>query len=231
MSVLGVVVMALAVLGEDPGGRAVLDSVAGVLGSVEDYTVQLEITAEMERISVAPMEATLYYKRPDRMHVEADGVAMIPREVLPVSLAALPENFSVERMERDSLEGRETIRLWLQARHANTRTRSLTLSVDPSRWVPLELTASSVTGRTVTAAFTFTAVDGFWLPEEVVIRLDAVAEDTSEVPSWEQRAPSGRRGGVPRRGTVRILYQDYRVNTGLPDAIFSGSGGGEGKRD
>jgi hypothetical protein len=223
--------LALTPVPDDPGGEAVLDSLVSVLQRAEDYTVRLEIEVDIERMSVPPMEATLYYKRPDRVHIDADGVAMIPREVLPASIAALPRNFSVERVERDTLNGRRILRLSLEPRRSSTRTRQLSLAVDPATWLPLELSSSRLDGRSITADFAFASVEGFWLPSEVVIRFDAVADDTSDGSAWEQNPSAGRRSSMPRRGTVRILYRDYRVNTGLPEEMFAPQNGAESSKE
>ena len=215
--------------GEDARGRAVLDSVINVLGRAQDYTVRLEIVVDIERMSVPPMEATLYYKYPDRVHIEADGVAIIPREVLPVAISAIPDRFLVEDSRRDTLRGMEILRLGLEPREATTRTRRLSLAVDPGKWLPVQLATSTVDGRAITADFEFAAEDGFWLPAEVLIRFDAASEDTSDRPSWEQTPPSGRTQRMARRGTVRIVYREYRVNTGLPDELFAPANGREEK--
>jgi hypothetical protein len=216
---------------DDAGGDAVLDSLVSVLERAEDYTVRLEIEVDIERMSVPPMEATLYYKRPDRVHIEAEGVAMIPREVLPASLAALPRDFSVEGAARDTLNGKEILRLSLEPRRSSTRTRQLSLAVDPATWLPVELSTSRLDGRSITADFAFANVEGFWLPSEILIRFDAAGGDTSDGSVWEQSPSAGRRSGMPRRGTVRILYRDYRVNTGLPEEMFAPQSGAESSKE
>lgn len=217
--------------GEDASGRAMLDSVVSTLSRAQDYTVRLEIIVDIERMSVPPMEATLYYKRPDRMHIETDGMAMIPREVLPASLSAIPENFSVERAEDDTLRGSNIVRLSLEPRHPANRTRHLSLAVDPRDWLPVELTTSMENGRTITADFTFARVEGIWLPSEVSIRFGSAPAEATDVPSWEQTPAPGRGQRAPRRGTVKISYRDYRVNTGLADELFETTNSVEGSKE
>ena len=230
MIALCAVLLALGASPGDVSGPAVLDSLVRVLEQPDDYTVRLAIEVDVERISVAPMEATLYYKRPDRVHIEADGVAMIPREVLPTSIAELPKTFTVQDSRRDSIGGREMIRLSLEPRAATTRTRRVSLLVDPRTWLPQELSSVRVDGRSITASFSFERVERFWLPSQVLIHLEAAAEDSSESSNWEQHSRGGTRASMPRRGTVRILYQDYKVNTGLPDELFGPQREGTGGR-
>jgi outer membrane lipoprotein-sorting protein len=204
-----------------------LDSVVSTLSRAEDYTVRLEVIVDIERMSIPPMEATLYYKRPDRMHIETDGIAMIPREVLPASLSAIPENFSVEGAETDTLRGSTIVRLSLEPRHPSNRTRHLSLAVDPRDWLPVELTTSMENGRTITADFTFVRVEGIWLPSEVTVQFGSAPTEATDLPSWGQTPTAGRTQSAPRRGTVKIYYRDYRVNTGLADELFETAHGVE----
>ncbi len=84
---------------------------------------------------------------------------------------------------------------------------------------PEKFTTAGIDGRTMSASFTHTRVDGFWLPSNLFVEFSASA-DTAAVPQWEQSVP-GSSGRMPfRGGTIEVKYSDYRVNTGLDDAIF-----------
>ena len=203
----------------DTGGAAVLDRIAAQYAAVQDYAVTLSVTTNIERMSVPPMHATMYFKKPDRIHFEAKGFAVLPREGLAFNPATLSERFLVDAVSPDTLSGKRVIRLTMRPRSDQARTRRVILYVDPQRWTPEKFTTAGIDGRTMSASFTHSRVGGLWLPTNLFVEFSA-ATDTSAVPQWEQSVP-GSSGRMPfRGGTIEVKYSDYRVNTGLDDAIF-----------
>ncbi len=203
----------------DTGGAAVLDRVAAQYAGVQDYAVTLNVTTNIERMSVPPMNATMYFKKPDKVHFEAKGFAVLPREGLAFNPATLSERFLVDAVSPDTLSGKRVARLTMRPRSDQARTRRVILYVDPQRWTPEKFTTAGIDGRTMSASFTHTRVDGFWLPSNLFVEFSASA-DTAAVPQWEQSVP-GSSGRMPfRGGTIEVKYSDYRVNTGLDDAVF-----------
>jgi outer membrane lipoprotein-sorting protein len=209
----------------DSAGTAVLERVGVQYEGVRDYVVTLHVTTNIERMSVPPMDATMYFKRPDRVHFDAKGFAILPREGLTFNPAMLAERFVVEGAVPDTLAGRRALRLTMRPRSDQARTRRVNLYVDTVRWTPLKFTTTGIDGRAMAATFTHTRVDGFWLPSHLFVEFSAAA-DTSAVPQWEQR-PTGSGGRTPfRGGTIEVKYSDYRVNTGLDDSVFEEPDGG-----
>jgi hypothetical protein len=80
--------------------------------------------------------------------------------------------------------------------------------------------------RTITFDFTYALVGGrFWLPSNLTALFGAVGEKTEPL----FKVPEGAPNPAPqveemqrpvRSGSVAFTYQDYRVNTGLPDSLF-----------
>jgi outer membrane lipoprotein-sorting protein len=203
----------------DSGGAAVLERVAAQYAAVQDYVVTLNITTNIERMSVPPMNATMYFKKPDRVHFDAQGFAILPREGLTFNPAMLSERFLVDAVASDTLGGKRVLRLTMRPRSDQARTRRVILFVDPERWTPERFTTAGIDGRTMSASFTHTRVDRFWLPSILFVEFSA-ATDTAAVPQWEQSVPGSSGRMSFRGGTIEVKYSGYRVNTGLDDAIF-----------
>ncbi|MBP1679260.1 MAG: hypothetical protein H6Q29_1171 [Bacteroidetes bacterium] len=208
----------------DTGGAAILERVAAQYAAVQDYTVTLDVITNIERMSVPPMKATMYFKKPDKVHFESQGFAVLPREGLSMTPALLPERFLVDSVVADTLAGKRVLRLTMHPRSDRARTRRVVLHVDPERWTPEKFTTAGIDGRTMSASFSHTRVDGFWLPANLLVEFSAAA-DTTAVPQWEQSAP-GSSGRMPfRGGTIEVKYSGYRVNSGLEDALFEEAAG------
>ncbi len=210
----------------DTGGTAVLERVASTFAGVKDYVVTLDITTNIERMSVPPMSATMYFKTPDKVHFEAKGFAILPREGLSLNPALLPERFLVDAVSADTLAGKRVLRLTMRPRSEQARTRRVILYVDQERWTPEKFTTAGADGRTMSASFTHVRVEEFWLPSNLFVEFSA-ATDTAAVPQWEQSVPGASGRTSFRGGSIEVKYSGYRVNTGLEDAIFESPTGKE----
>jgi len=210
----------------DSSGTTILERVAAQYAAVQDYVVTLNITTNIERMSVPPMNATMYFKKPDKVHFDAKGFAILPREGLTLNPALLAERFLVDAVASDTLAGKRVLKLTMHPRSDQARTRRVTLFVDPDRWTPEKFTTTGIDGRAMSASFTHTRVGQFWLASNLFVEFSAAA-DTAAVPQWEQSVPGTSGRSTFRGGTIEVKYSDYRVNTGLDDVTFQESPGEE----
>jgi outer membrane lipoprotein-sorting protein len=209
-----------------PAGEALLKRVEAALESVRDYTVTLDITADLEQANIPPMKATMYFKQPDRVHVESQGFALLPREVLGFSPARLLERFRVESVTPVAMEGHKIYRLQLAPGDERARVRTTWLEISPEHWTIERCELSFADDRTITVAFRHEQVGSVWLPAEVSLSFASsprTARETS--PLDDQKLIQAGRGAL-RKGNVIIRYSGYRLNTGLPDSLFTSSSAG-----
>ncbi len=201
----------------DPGGEEILRNAQAAMSTVRDYTVSLDVAVNMERMKVPHMRALMYFKQPDKIHFDAAGFAMLPREGMTFNAERLLQRYAVEQTAREEVNGTPCYRLQLLAKADREPIRRMTVFIDPAHWTPAKIVVLSPDGRGLIAEFQHANVDGVWLPSALTVTFSQkTPEDSSEdVP----RGPG--RGGVPRQGTVKVLYSGYRVNTGLADEIFT----------
>lgn len=64
---------------------AIEDSLMRHFNRIEDYTAQVKISVAMPRLRIPAKRVKLYYKRPDRVKVESEGFAVVPRTGLALS--------------------------------------------------------------------------------------------------------------------------------------------------
>jgi outer membrane lipoprotein-sorting protein len=203
-----------------PEGDEILERMARGFEGVEDYTVTIDAVAELERLNVPPMTATMYYKRPDKVHFDSKGFALLPREGVALNPERLRARFTAVAVAPETLGGRSVLRLTLKPRNDRTGLRELFLDVDSSRWTPERLVSPQFDGRTMTATLTHARVQGHWLPSELLVRFTSTRADTAAEPPAEG-GPGATRPAPPRRGAVTVRYSSYRLNTGLSDDLFT----------
>lgn len=199
-----------------PSGEEILGKVEENFRGIEDYTVTLDVTVDLERLSVPPMHVTMYFKRPDRVHFSSQGFALLPKESIAFTSSGLLMHFTVEQTteRRDSTGLRYD--LMLKPKKDKTGLRRLMLTVNGEHWVPERLAAPQFDGRVMEAVFHHERVEGHWLPVSLDVTFAA-----SEVPEQEQALPGTPRSPVPRNGSISIRFSHYLLNTGLDDAVFA----------
>ncbi len=204
--------------GGDPAGETILRNVEARLAAVHDYAVTLDVVADIERLNVPPMHATMYFKQPDKVHIDAEGFAMLPREGLQPNVGKLLGRYAVAGVAKDTLDGIAVRKVTLLAKSDRSFPRSLTVYVNPQRWTTERIVTSGAADRLATISFTYVQVEGVWLPGGMTAAFALAPPDSSGID-----LPAGplRPQQKPRNGTVTVRYSNYRLNTGLSDDIFA----------
>ena len=204
--------------GGDTSGEAVLRNVDARLAPVHDYTVTLDVLADIERLNVPPMHATMYFKQPDKIHLDAEGFALLPREGLQPEIGKLLSRYNVAETGSDTLGGVPVRRVTLQAKSERGFPRMLSVYVDPRRWTTERIVTKGSADRVATITFSYIQVDGVWLPGEMTAAFSIAQADSLE---GDLPAAPMRPQQMPRKGTVTVRFSEYRLNTGLNDEIFT----------
>lgn len=207
---------------QPPSGDEVLRRVEQQLAPVQDYVVDLQVEVNMERLRIPTMKATMYFKKPDKVHFESGSFAMLPREGIAVNPAWLRERFITTVIGIDTLDGVRTQKLQLVAKNVSTRIRQMFLWVNTDRWTIEKFETIPYQGRSLTVLFHYLRHErGYWLPDTMRATFGFTAPDTSSGSFLYQYAPQmNEMQRPPRSGTVTVVYSNYRVNVGLSDDFF-----------
>ena len=209
-------------------GDTVMERLARTFAPVQDFSVSLDAEVNLDRLQVPSMKATLYFKRPNKIYLESQGFAMVPREGVVVNPDVLRQQYEARVEGTERLEGREMLRLRLVARDVTAGRRQILLWVDPANWTIVKTESVPYEGRSVETRFTYTHVqDQYWLPDEMTMVLKAEAADSSSLGMMAETPgaqPLTEMRRVPRNGTVTVRYSDYHINVGLSDELFQTQG-------
>jgi hypothetical protein len=206
-----------------PSGEAILQRVEAGMAGIEDYTVTLDIITDLEQVKIPPTQATMYFKRPDRIHFETEGFAILPKEAFSLTPAKLLQRFSPERVLWDSLEGEPAYRLILRSREERTRSLDVWLYIHPSRWTIDMARLTLPENRRLVVRLEHRRVQSVWLPVRLSITFIRSGTDKSEAAALDEQKLMSIRPSLPQEGSVTIRYSGYHINTGLSDEIFSPS--------
>ena len=87
----------------------IINSVIANFNKVNDYQVDVNIKVDVEFIKVPETKAKIYFKQPDKVHLEAEGFAMLPRNGMEFSPSSLIKKDYTAIYEQDvDLNGHKT---------------------------------------------------------------------------------------------------------------------------
>lgn len=200
-----------------------VDEILGYIQSsfseIKDYTVQIHAEIEMEDIDIPPMEVTVYFKQPDRIHLESEGFAMLPREGMFLNPGRFNhQNFYITLLGKDSM----MYKLELVPRKDDIMVRKLVLWIDPTRWIVMKVQTTSWQGQTTQINFEYSKIqDKYWLPIKTFIELNlagfkGLAESMSMAGQDQKKADDAE----VKKGKITVEFFNYQINRGLSDSIF-----------
>ena len=183
---------------------------------VNDYIATLKISLDMERMQAPEMPATIYFKRPDKVHVDAKNFAMVPRQAIPVNPTQWMEKFDASLAGTERKGDTTVYKLRLVSKPEKGKpVTELNVWVDAARWVVTHIEANPWELRHIAVDLSYEFVDGkVLLPSRIGLVMDS--REPSD--STAERMYSPQR--MPRKGTIVIQYSDYKLNTNFSDEIF-----------
>ena len=194
-----------------------LDSIEKKYSGLKDYVADVNVHFDIEALKAPDMQATLYFKAPDKMKVESKRIFFFPKEggfFNPFQFEK--KNFEARLVERSIYEGRKTIKLKLIPMNPDAFNKGSVLTIDVDRNVIREIKILPSEGREITAVIDYGVFDGFDLPVHIHLQLDIPPSE----PGGAREFQFGQ-GGKRISGRVEITYSNYKVNSRLNDEIFT----------
>jgi len=192
----------------DPSAQEIMSRVLEINAGVNDYTAKVNMQADIEVAPSNVPEYKVYFKRPDKVHIESRSIVVARREMFTFgSLAKRVDEGTTPHLLGKKIENGVpvyTVKLVPQ-QDADIHPERVILRVDGQRWTvnTIEITD----GQKTMAKFhwAFTQVGGkYWMPSTIRCELP-------DVPSRD-----GTSGAE-----ISVAFSDYTVNTGLSDDIFT----------
>jgi hypothetical protein len=212
---------------KDP--EAILNKVKAEFSKIEDYTVDVKVKVDVDFLKMPDREAKIYYKQPDKIHIQSEGFAMLPKEGLNFSpLSLLNSNYTSFYVREDTLNRIVTSVIKVIPLDGRSDVILSTLWVDIKRDLILKVESSRKPEGTFTIDMDYLKTEkGFWLPSSLVFTFSI---DRSILPrKFNFDTDSDLKKAMEdstkvQTGKVFIDYSNYKVNTGLSDEIFTQKG-------
>jgi len=213
-SALFAALLAAAPAGAAPTAKAVLVRASAQYDAVQDYVVDAKLSADSPSTHVPEMKIKIYYKQPNKVHVESkDGFAMFPRHGAivgnPLRDLVGGTDLVIQRSER--VLGVDCYLIKGSFKREGYSAQA-SVWIEKASHLVRQVAVNPEWGPSVSAKLWYTRVnDRYWLPSTTVATVS-----TPPIPNED--AEADKQPFVPM--TVRLRFANYRVNTGLDDKIF-----------
>jgi hypothetical protein len=214
--------------GPDP--RQVFAELVKPYRDLNDYTVKIRAKVSLPTIRVPDFSATLYFKKPDRFHVETKSFAPIPRNSGVFNPSQFdPEKNRITYQRAENLDGARADLYRVEPLDPKTQVRYYNVWVGggPARILQVENLSFRGTKGLVKLSYRTVAqgAEKWLLPEKVQIHLTFPEGVQSPDSSFSTRdnpvsGGMGRLDEISGEGDIRIAYSDWLVNTGLDESLF-----------
>lgn len=200
-----------------------INSVITNFNRVKDYEVDIDIKVDVEFLKVPESKAKIYFKQPDKIRLKSDGFALLPKEGLDFSPAALTKKDYTAIYEQDViLNGIKTSVVKVIPVGEQSNIILSTLWIDPIKKVIRKVESTTKTNGTFTIELFYNEEIKYPLPEKMVfsfnidkLNLPKAFSNDGNPPKKRKRVPD-----APTKGNVIVVYSNYRVNVGIPDSVF-----------
>jgi len=218
---LTVFIITVSLFAQKPDPEVILENVKKEFEKIDDYQVDVRIKVDVEFLKMPERQAKIYYKKPDKLQIESDNFAMLPKSGLNFSpLGFLSYKYTAFFEKEDTINGRSVSVVKVIPIEANADVILSTFWIDTDRNLILKIESSRKPQGTFTIDLDYLKTKGnFWLPSSMVFTFSL---EPGMLPGRiaEELYKGNKQDNEAKKGSVYLFYSDYQVNQGLPDSLF-----------
>lgn len=208
--------------------QSIIDGINRKFGKVNDYTADAFMTFDIPGVKLRNMSGRAFYKKPNKFRIRAKGIFFLPKQNMAQQMNTL---LADTKSYTAVLSGYEKV--------GNTNCAIINviplktdgeliisrLWIDPANSLIMHSQITTRNNGTVETYNTFATQQSrdLGLPSRIEVRVETgkfkvpkmLAADINKSSTPKNKAP------VPKYGTIRIDFSNYKINTKLKDAVFT----------
>lgn len=203
----------------------IINSVIVNFNKVKDYQVDVNIKVDVEFLKVPDSKVKIYFKQPDKVHLESEGFALLPKDGLDFSPSVLAKKNYTAIYEQDViLDGVNTSIVKIIPTGDQGNVILSTLWIDQKKQIIRKVESTTKTNGTFTINFSYDENLKYPLPAKIVFSFNLDQMNIPKVfnddPDSDQPKKKNKRLNSTTKGKVIISYSNYVINKGVSDSIF-----------
>lgn len=201
--------------------QQILDAVKNKFEKVKDYEVDVEIKLDITGVKVPDTKAKIFFKQPDKVHVESAGFAMLPKQSTNFSpVQFLKGDYTAIYIKQETISGTKLDVVKVIPSSDSSDVVLSTLWIDSKQDVIHKI---ETTGRRSGSILTEIKYEkeNQGLPSEVKFSFNAGDPETPKVTEKQNEDDNDRRRRRQNiSGSVIMKYSNYKINKGIQDSVF-----------
>lgn len=222
---LYVILLSFVEFAQKKNPEEILEKVRTEFEKIEDYRADITIKVDVAFLKMPDREATIFYKKPDKFHVDSENFALLPKSGLNFSpLGFLNYKYTSFYEREDTINGLITSVIKVIPLETSADVILSTLWIDIKRNIIVKVESSRKPQGTFTIDLQYLKTEeGFLLPSSMVFSFTV---DRSALPkrfnedAVSKSEKTNKDNKDAETGKVYLTYSNYKINTGLKDEIF-----------
>lgn len=209
-----------ACFGQSKDPNVIIKNVKDTFSKVKDYSADVDVKVDVSFLKVPEMKAKIYFKQPDKMHIESDGFAMLPKDGLYTSpLSLLNGEFTAIYVKDELFEGHNTSVVKIIPLNDKGDVVLSTLWIDQNGNLIRKVESTTKTNGTFIILLNY-GDNKFPLPSNIEFTFNAGRLKLSRNPMEEGNNDNKKNSAGSSTGKVFLTYSNYVINKGIPDSVF-----------
>lgn len=205
--------------------EVLLKGLKAKFNSVKDYSADVVIKVKVDFLKVPVTKAKIYYKAPNKIKVDAQGFAMLPRNGLDFANTSMLNNPYTALYVKDEVVKGVNCAVVKVIPNDGGEVVISTMWIDPVKSELKKFTTTTKANGTFDVVLTYDPKQPkLVMPTQLLISFDV---DKIQLPKGVSGDLTGESAHVEKtdkskstRGQIVIDYANYKINQGLKDAIF-----------
>jgi outer membrane lipoprotein-sorting protein len=199
-----------------------LKKVKEEFSKVKNYQVDVNIKVDVDFIKVPETKAKIYFKQPDKIHFDAEGFAMLPKEGINFSpLSFLKKNYTSIYEKEENIDGNPVSVIKVIPSSEKGDIVLTTLWIDQVENIIRKVESTTKSNGTFTIELKYE--DGkreFYLPKAMIFSFNIDKMNLPKAFNSDTETETKKNLGKTTTGKVFITYSNYIINKGIPDNMF-----------
>ena len=223
------------------------EKVINQFDQINDYRVDIKISVKMTGFRMPRKKIRLYYKKPGKIKIDADGFAILPKTGVGGNPKEYFEMFetvmNISEVEFDGLSyykitgivNQDSLKIPVSIDKSDSLKIKMDVLIDPNQWTINQVDVSLNTKNIFIFKTIYTEIDGIYVPEKSEFRLGIKG-----ISKWRTKNPHSfggpsdgtldfesiaKKAGYDSEkdefaGTISMNFYKYKLNKGLKDKIF-----------
>ena len=217
------IILSSAIYSQSKDPDIILNRVKEKFSSIKDYQVDVNIKIDVSFLKVPETKARIFYKSPDKIHIESKGFALLPKGALDFSpLSLMKGNYTALYDREEDIDGIKTTVVKTIPIGESSDVILSTFWVDQKLNILRKVEISTKVNGTFIINLKYdSAGKNIQLPEKMIFefnisKLNIPKRFTTE----DSEGPTDSDAKKSQMGMVVITYSNYEINKGIPDSLF-----------